>query len=138
MNDPLRQSPNDSQNHERLIVQRDELEDMMSRSAKKALEEFRNDRKMSREDKGTGSTVLGNILAHHRSEGGETQASLARRTGIHPTTISKIEKGQRGMSLETFLKLADSLGIDFLDEMVVYYVYPESHPRRQRLVGERS
>ncbi len=37
------------------------------------------------------------------------QAEVARRTGIHPMTITKIMNGQDSMNLSTYKKLVDYL-----------------------------
>jgi DNA-binding XRE family transcriptional regulator len=62
---------------------------------------------------GTGSEELGGILKYYREKLELTQKQLANFAGIHPTTVGKIEGGERGMSLETFAKLAYHLDEDF-------------------------
>jgi transcriptional regulator with XRE-family HTH domain len=48
-----------------------------------------------------------------------TQRDLARKTGLSPSTIAKIELGQRQPSLETLRKLAKALRclvVDLVEE----------------------
>lgn len=40
------------------------------------------------------------------------QAEVARRTGIHPMTITKIMNGQDSMNLSTYKKLVEYLFLD--------------------------
>lgn len=47
-----------------------------------------------------------------RTHQGLSQAELARRSGLDPSTISKIEKGLRG-SLWAYKRIAGVLGIDY-------------------------
>jgi DNA-binding XRE family transcriptional regulator len=86
--------------------------------AKLALEEFRKERKLGRDDRGTGSESIGKALRSTREMHGLTQQELADRVKIHYTTIGKIETGDRGMSLTTFAKLASVLGSVFVDQVI--------------------
>lgn len=90
--------------------------------ALRVLEKYRESQKRGRNDQGTGSKKFGMILRKERERAGHNFQSLGHAAGIHPTTISKIESGQRGMSLRTFGKLADILGIDFVNEVVQFSV----------------
>lgn len=75
-------------------------------AAAAAIAEDRVSRKLGREDVGSGSPIVGGWLRQSREKCGLSQRSLAERTGLHPTTIGKIETGERGMSLRVFAKLA--------------------------------
>ena len=61
------------------------------------------------------------LAAHLRAErarAGLTQAGLSDRTGIHTTTLSRIENGKLAITLEQILKIAPALGVtagDFVD-----------------------
>lgn len=55
------------------------------------------------------------ISAHLRAERARadlTQSELAELTGIHVTTLSRLEKGKLSMTLDQLLRLAPALGID--------------------------
>lgn len=43
---------------------------------------------------------------------GLSQDMLARETDIHPTSIGRLERGDREPKLTTILRLADGLGIE--------------------------
>lgn len=77
--------------------------------------------KRGRSDKGSGSSQLAWILTFHRDYELLTQAELARKAGVHPTTISKIEDGERGISMMTLAKLSVPLGMDFARKVLAYY-----------------
>lgn len=60
------------------------------------------------------------ILREKRESLGMTQATLARRAGLSPGTIDKIENSRNSPKLETLAKLANGLGenlADIIDEM---------------------
>ena len=44
-----------------------------------------------------------------------SQEELARMAGIHPTSLPRIERGERGCTLDTALKLAEALEVDVKD-----------------------
>jgi DNA-binding XRE family transcriptional regulator len=92
--------------------------------ARLALEEFQRSRK-ERQDRGSGDESLGKVLRSTRENLGLTQQQLASSTGIHYTTIGKIETGDRGMSLTTFCKLAFFLGSDFYEPIISNLGFPE-------------
>lgn len=48
----------------------------------------------------------------HRKELGLSQMSLADRAGLHFTYVSSVERGERNISLENILRLAEALEID--------------------------
>lgn len=47
-----------------------------------------------------------------KRQGGMSQDDLARETGIHPTSIGRLERGNREPKLTTILRLADGLGVE--------------------------
>jgi transcriptional regulator with XRE-family HTH domain len=77
--------------------------------------------KRGRSDRGTGSEKLGNILRGYREFMEFSQSELSRMSGVHPTTISKIEDGERGISLVTLAKLAPNLPDGFSFQVLDYY-----------------
>jgi DNA-binding XRE family transcriptional regulator len=89
-------------------------------AARLAIQEHREGQKRGRNDQGQGSLVLGTILSKARTEAKMTQEALADLAGVHPTTIGKIETGDRGMSLKTFCLLYPHLSDDFLWDVVGY------------------
>jgi DNA-binding XRE family transcriptional regulator len=98
------------------------MDDAMVRAAEAgariALEEFRQARKMGRDDRGTGDPEVGSLLRNGREWVSMTQTQLAEAAGVHYTTIGKIETGERGMSLSTFCKIGNHLGKDWSFAMI--------------------
>ena len=50
-----------------------------------------------------------------RVAAGLSKAELARRAGINERTVRKIEGGEHSPSITTAVKLADALGVPFLE-----------------------
>lgn len=100
-----------------------DMDFMLQRAAKEgariALEEFRTERKKGREDAGSGNTGVGESLRTQRLEEGLSLRELGDQSGLHSTTISKIERGERGMSLLTFCRLAGVLGVSWAEKVIV-------------------
>lgn len=59
-----------------------------------------------------GPNVTGNNIRALRLEKGLTQSQLADRMGVHFTTIAKLERSMRRLSVEWIVKIADALGVD--------------------------
>ncbi|MFA5858770.1 MAG: helix-turn-helix transcriptional regulator [Elusimicrobiota bacterium] len=53
--------------------------------------------------------LLGTKIMSLRKRLGYTQEMLAEKVNVHPTFISQIEHGQKGMSLDVLLKVSDTL-----------------------------
>ncbi|SUA72631.1 antitoxin HipB [Nocardia otitidiscaviarum] len=51
-------------------------------------------------------------LRAERARAGLTQPELAKLTGLHVTTLSRIEQGHRAMTLDQLFKIAGALKID--------------------------
>ncbi|MGI9117147.1 MAG: helix-turn-helix domain-containing protein [Gaiellales bacterium] len=66
---------------------------------------------------GEGSRV-GAALAAVRVQRELTQAAIARLGGVSPSAISQAERGQRGLSVDTLVRIATGLGVS-LDELVI-------------------
>jgi DNA-binding XRE family transcriptional regulator len=92
------------------------LEDVATRAAELAIQSYRQEAKRGREDSGSGSKEVGNILRHWRI--GRSVTELARESGLHHTTIGKIESGQRGMSVQTLAKLSQVLPPEFVGQVL--------------------
>jgi transcriptional regulator with XRE-family HTH domain len=52
------------------------------------------------------------VLFRLRKEKGLTHEALAERAGLHPTTVSLLERAKRQPSIETIFMLAHGLGVD--------------------------
>jgi transcriptional regulator with XRE-family HTH domain len=78
---------------------------------------------------------LGAALAAVRTQRGLSQAEFSRLAGVSPSAISQAERGHRGLSVATLVRLANALGIP-LDELVVgggqpgYRIHGRTMPHR--------
>lgn len=61
---------------------------------------------------------LGAALAQVRIQRGLSQSQISRLAGVSPSAISQAERGQRGLSVSTLMRLATALGVS-LDALVV-------------------
>lgn len=61
---------------------------------------------------------LGAALAAVRAQRGLSQAEIARLAGVSPSAISQAERGLRGLSVSTLVRLSTALGVT-LDELVM-------------------
>lgn len=52
---------------------------------------------------------FGRNLALARRRAHLTQEELNRRSGVHPTEVSRIERGERDVRISTVARLADAL-----------------------------
>ena len=52
------------------------------------------------------------VLLRFRKERGFTHEALAERAGLHPTTLSLLERSKRQPSLATIFLLAAGLGVE--------------------------
>lgn len=64
------------------------------------------------EDADRASRAFGDRMRELRAREGVSQDGLAHTSGIHPTSIGRIERGGREPRLTTILKLADGLGVE--------------------------
>ncbi len=58
-------------------------------------------------------TDFGSLIQSRRKALGLSQNDLASLTGVAQSNLSKIERGLIPATLETYLRLASALGIDF-------------------------
>ncbi len=54
--------------------------------------------------------MYGSILRHLRETKGRSQAEVARSVGISPAKLARLETNQRGLSVEDFVLIAETLG----------------------------
>jgi len=57
-------------------------------------------------------TEFGHRVRSKRLELGWSQMELAERIGLHFTFVSSVERGERNVSLQRLLKLADGLDLN--------------------------
>ncbi len=58
---------------------------------------------------------LGRNLRRLRKEREMTQEEVGRRSGVHPTEVSRIEAGKRDPQVSTVERLAKALGVSASD-----------------------
>lgn len=79
------------------------------------------------------------LAAHLRAErarAGLTQADLSDHTGIHTTTLSRIENGKLSMTIEQILRIAPALGVtagEFVDSAQAQVAKVAKRRRRKEL-----
>ncbi len=80
------------------------------------------------------SARVGMALRAYRLRRELTQSDLARLAGVSPSAISQVERGERGLSLETLMALARRLNIT-LDELLGGEVTPDYRIGRRHSLG---
>jgi transcriptional regulator with XRE-family HTH domain len=60
-----------------------------------------------------GRARLGEIVRAQRTTRGLSQAEVARRIGISPSALSQVERGVRGLSAESLIRIWEVLGVPF-------------------------
>jgi transcriptional regulator with XRE-family HTH domain len=60
-----------------------------------------------------GRQRLGTLVRTQRTTRGLSQAELARRIGISPSALSQVERGVRGLSAESLIRIWEALGVPF-------------------------
>lgn len=55
--------------------------------------------------------AAGRALAARRRKSGHTQESLAEACDLHPTYLSKLERGHKSPTLRVLFRLADAMGV---------------------------
>ena len=58
---------------------------------------------------------LGHRIARQRRAAGLTQAELAEKVGVQPETISRLETGNRRVSLEMLALISESLSLELYE-----------------------
>lgn len=95
-----------------------EIRSIAVEAAQEAISQLRKTQKRGRKDTAGGDSRIGFYLTRFRTERGLSVSELASDTGLHPTTVGKIEAGQRGMSLKTFARIAYRLDNRFTDDVI--------------------
>jgi transcriptional regulator with XRE-family HTH domain len=80
---------------------------------------------------------VGMALRAYRLRRELSQSDLARLAGVSPSAISQVERGERGLSLETLLALAGRLNIT-LDELLGGEVTPDYRIGRRHSLGNAA
>jgi transcriptional regulator with XRE-family HTH domain len=78
---------------------------------------------------------VGAALRAYRLRRELSQSDLARLAGVSPSAVSQVERGERGLSLETLLTLAGRLNIT-LDELLGGEVTPDYRIGRRHSLGD--
>ena len=55
--------------------------------------------------------ILGQRIRSHRVAKGYSQEKLAELSGCHPTYIGQIERGEKNATIESIVRIADSLNV---------------------------
>lgn len=61
------------------------------------------------------SEVFGKLIRDQRTKNGLSQEELATRSGFHRTYIGMIERGEKNITLNNALKLANALDLSISD-----------------------
>ena len=80
---------------------------------------------------------VGMALRAYRLRRELSQSDLARLAGVSPSAISQVERGERGLSLETLMALARRLNIT-LDELLGGEVTPDYRIGRRHSLGDTA
>lgn len=63
--------------------------------------------------------VAGAKLRAHREELGISQEAFAQVLGVHRTYMGAVERGQRNLTLQSLERIADKIGVDPVDLLIV-------------------
>ncbi|HYB88192.1 MAG TPA: helix-turn-helix domain-containing protein [Streptosporangiaceae bacterium] len=80
---------------------------------------------------------VGSALRAYRLRRDLSQSDLARLAGVSPSAISQVERGERGLSLETLMALSGRLNVT-LDELLGGEVTPDYRIGRRHGLGDAS
>jgi len=78
---------------------------------------------------------VGAALRAYRLRRELSQSDLARLAGVSPSAISQVERGERGLSLETLMTLSERLNVT-LDELLGGEVSPDYRIGRRHVPGD--
>jgi transcriptional regulator with XRE-family HTH domain len=80
------------------------------------------------------TTKLGEFLKARREALGLTQRSLAQKLGVEASHVAFIESGRRKPSLKLLARIADTLGLDWQDLLLL--AHPETRVLLSRTESE--
>jgi transcriptional regulator with XRE-family HTH domain len=79
---------------------------------------------------------LGELLAQLRNERGVPQNRIALNAGIDGSTLSRLEKGERGVSREVLDRICQALGLDREDRLEVLVAADFLTPEAANLLAD--
>jgi transcriptional regulator with XRE-family HTH domain len=79
---------------------------------------------------------LGDLLAQLRNERGVPQNRIALSAGIDGSTLSRLEKGERGVSREVLDRICQALGLDREDRLKVLVAADFLTPEAANLLAD--
>ena len=62
--------------------------------------------------------AVGHALRRYRLERGLSQEEFAEVVGVHRTYMGGLERGERNLTLRSLERIADSLGIDPVNDLL--------------------
>lgn len=68
--------------------------------------------------------IIGQRIRDKRKEKGWTQEELAEKTGMHPTYVGKLERGEKGATIDSLEKIVNALDVTF--EELFKYIQPST------------
>jgi len=77
--------------------------------------------------------MIGIRIGELRAKKGMTQEKLAGKMGINPKYLSSIERGKENPTLDTLIKLAESLEVDLSD---IFTLVQIEDPRKRKAILE--
>jgi len=77
--------------------------------------------------------MIGIRIGELRAKKGMTQETLAGKMGINPKYLSSIERGKENPTLDTLIKLAESLEVDLSD---IFALVQIEDPRKRKAILE--
>lgn len=82
-----------------------------------------------------GRDRLGVVVREQRLARGLSQAELARRIGVTPSALSQVERGVRGLSAESLIRIWEVLGVPFGPQDTLQQGYHVARRSAHREVG---
>jgi transcriptional regulator with XRE-family HTH domain len=71
--------------------------------------------------------IIGQRIKNYRKGQRLTQEELAEKSGLHSTYIGKVERNEKGITIETLIKITDALGITVEELFRYLQPYKERH-----------
>ena len=59
--------------------------------------------------------IIGERIKNKRKEKGWTQEQLAEKTGMHPTYVGKMERGDKSATLDSLEKVVNALDLSYVE-----------------------